>query len=301
MRVAALALLGSLAAAACRSSEARSSQANPDSTTLLARESRFQQKLAQPDSTPGQREEPVARWFLPPALAEISGLTLTDDGRLFAHNDETARVTELDFRRGSIVKEFFVGGPGMRSDFEAITTAHGHFYMLVSDGRIYEFKEGGEGERVEYTLHETKLGKECEFEGIAFDSVANALLLACKNVGTKKLKDFLVIYRWALSDSAAERLSTVTVPLAEIIGKHDWKELNPTDITVDPLSGNYVLVAAPQKAIFAITPAGQVVFSRELPGRHPQTEGVAISREGILIVSDEAIRLPAAITLYRWP
>ena len=50
--------------------------------------------------------ETAARVKLPKRLAEISGLALTDDGRLLAHDDEMAVVYELDQKDGSIVKWF---------------------------------------------------------------------------------------------------------------------------------------------------------------------------------------------------
>jgi hypothetical protein len=42
------------------------------------------------------------------------------------------------------------------------------------------------------------------------------------------------------------------------------------------------------------------VRSEEIPGEHRQPEGVAITRDGILLISDEANVKPAVITLYRW-
>jgi uncharacterized protein YjiK len=78
-------------------------------------------------------------------------------------------------------------------------------------------------------------------------------------------------------------------------------EFHPSDITLDPLTGNYIIISSLEKAILSITPAGQVVFARELQGEHDQAEAVAITRDSILIIGDEAARQPAAITLYRWP
>jgi hypothetical protein len=59
-------------------------------------------------------------------------------------------------------------------------------------------------------------------------------------------------------------------------------------------------VAAPQKALIVVTPSGGVVLSRPLGGRHPQAEGIAITRDGILIIADESVDAPATITLYGW-
>ncbi len=290
-----------LAGTGCRKSgEGTPDASKKDSAGLEVRVTRLNQALAEADSG-ASRGKPVARWLLPPELAEISGLTLTPDGRLFAHNDESARLTELDYRRGTVIKQFFIGKQGLKADFEGLAYAEDRFFLLSSDGMLYEFREGAEGERVNYTAHDTHLGKECEFEGVAYDSAASSLILSCKTVGIKKLKDRLVLYRYSLGDSGGTKLSELAVPFSEAIGKNGWKQLRPTDIAVDPLSGNYVLVAAQEKAILAITPAGAVVFSRPLGGRHPQSEGIAITRDGILIIGDEAIAAPATLTLYRWP
>lgn len=274
-----------------------------DSTRLEARLTRLTEALANADSGSVQ-SKPVARWLLPAKLAEISGLALTPDGRLFAHSDETTGITELDYRRGTIIKEFFVGPLGWRGDFEGLAYAEDRFFLLDSNGTLYEFREGAAGERVAYTAHDTHLGKECEFEGVAYDSTANALILACKNVGIKQYKDMLVLYRCDLANSNGTTISApteLTIPYSEAIGANGWKELSPSDITVDPFSGNYVLVAGPEKAFVVLTPAGEVVLSRTLGDRHPQAEGVAIARDGILIISDESVNADAAITLYNWP
>ena len=263
------------------------------------REARLAAALAAPDSG-AVAGAALARWVLPQDLAEISGLALMADARLFAHGDEQGRISEIDHRRGVLVKRFMIGPP-VQDDFEGITAVNDALFLLASDGKLYEFKEGGNNQRVPYTVHDTGLGRECEFEGLAFDPAINSLLLACKNVGRKRLRDFLVIYRWKLPGGTGPRLSQLTVPLARVIGPNRWKRLHPSDITVDPSSGNYVLIAAQEKALVAITPAGAPIFSRPLPKGLEQPEGVAITKDSILIVGDEAVGRPATVTLYRWP
>jgi uncharacterized protein YjiK len=109
-------------------------------------------------------------------------------------------------------------------------------------------------------------------------------------------------------------VSKVTVPVKRVIGSNGWDGLHPSDITIDPLNGNYVMIASREKALFEITPAGHVVFARPIPGEHAQPEGIAITRDSILIISDEksqgatakhkkrdAKDDAAVVTLYRWP
>jgi hypothetical protein len=285
-----------LAETGCRKGGDMGTAPEKDSAVLEARMDRLTRALA--DSGAAE-DKPIARWLLPHELKEISGLALTADGRLFAENDETARITEIDYRRGVITKEFFVGEKTLHGDFEGITCVGDRFFLMSSNGKLYEFREGAEGEHVDYTEYDTHLGKECEFEGVTYDSTTGAIILACKNVHMKKLGGEMVLYRYR-PDHPGGELSDITIPYAEAIGNNDWKELRPTDITVDPFTGNFVLVAGQEKALVTLTPDGAVVQSRPLGGKHPQCEGIAITRDHILILSDESTKAAATITLYRW-
>jgi hypothetical protein len=179
---------------------------------------------------------------------------------------------------------------------------------------LYAFREGVNGARVAYTVLDTRLGGECEFESLAFDRAINSLLLACKAVRAKSLRDSLVIFRWRLERGKGSPVSKLTVPFKRVIGSNGWDSLHPSDITIDPFNGNYVIIASREKALVEITPAGDLIFARPLPGEHAQPEGVAITRDSILIISDEKSKgasaqhehrssadQSAVLTLYRWP
>jgi uncharacterized protein YjiK len=294
-----------IAASACRPADA--AKGRGDSAELAKREARLERALAKRDSgatSDTDATKPVARWIMPVDLAELSGFGLLPDGRLLAHGDEHAKIYEIDYRRGTVVKEFTLGKPAVKGDFEAMATVGDRIYLLDSNGSLYEFQEGKNGERVEYSTHDTKLGKECEFEGLAYDPAINSLLLACKHVREKQFKKDVLIYRWPVEkDEQGEReLSRLTVPLSSIPQAVLRKgEFHPSDIAIDPITGNYIILASIEKALMSITPSGQVVFARELKGEHDQAEALAITKDSILIIGDEAAQKPAVITLYRWP
>jgi len=299
-------LLGCLVGTAACRTRTGAAMSRVDSTIVSRREARLAQALAAPDS--GNHRTAIAKWRLGKELQEISGLTLTDDGRLFAHGDEAARVFEIDYRTGRMVKNFGLGQTPVRGDFEAIASVGDSLYLMTSGGVLYQFKEGEHGSDVAYVSRDTGLKERCEFEGLTFDSRQDALLMLCKNVSSKgALKDSLVIYRLphnALRDSVPNDSSfaRITVPLEPIIGPNDWKGFHPSDIAVDPASGNYVIVSADERALVEITPAGQLVSARALGHALAHVEGVAITKDHILIMStegDEKVR--AAITLFRWP
>jgi uncharacterized protein YjiK len=294
-----------VAASACRPADA--AKGRGDSTELRRREARLERSLARRDSgatSDTDATKPVARWIMPVDLAELSGFALLPNGRLLAHGDEHAKIYEVDYRRGTVVKEFTLGKPAVKGDFEAIATVDDRLYLLDSNGTLYEFHEGKNGEHVEYSTHDTKLGKECEFEGLAYDPAITSLLLACKHVHEKRFKTDVLIYRWPVAkDEQGERkIAELAVPLSSIPKAVLKKgEFHPSDIAIDPITGNYVILSSLERAIVSITPAGQVVFARELPGEHDQAEALAITKDSILIIGDEAARKPAVITLYRWP
>jgi uncharacterized protein YjiK len=242
---------------------------------------------------------PLARWVLPAELKEISGLAVTASGQLLTHNDEQGRVFVIDPKRGMVTKQFMVGSGDLRGDFEAIAVRGDEIFMLLSNGTIYRFREGEDGQTVRYTTVDTKLGRECEFEGMAVSG--ETVLLSCKNVAKRGPKDQLVIYRWNLAGPSSQQPSMLTVPLASLTGPNGWKTLHPSDMAIDPVSKNYVIIASQEKALIEITPDGQVLRSGPLPEPSEQAEGVAILKDGILAISDEGNRSPATITLYRWP
>lgn len=242
----------------------------------------------------------LARWVLPLELKEISGLAVTARGSLLAHNDEQGRVFVIDPKRGVVTKQFMIGGGDLRGDFEGIAVRKSDIFMILSNGTIYRFREGRDGQSVKYTTVDTRLGRECEFEGIAIDR-NETVLLPCKNVAKRGPKDQLVIYRWDLKGPASQKPSMLTVPHARLIGPNGWKSLHPSDMTIDPVTGNYIIIASLEKALIEITPGGEVLRTGPLPEASEQAEGVAITGDRILVISDEGNRSVATITLYRWP
>jgi glucose/arabinose dehydrogenase len=296
MRTAFLVAAVALAAATCRG---QTGDGGPDSMEreMAAREARIADSLALPVSD-SSAWSPIAVWVLPAELAEISGLTTMPGGLLLAHEDEMGRVGVVDPRKGSLVRRFSLGSQ-VRDDFEGITLVGDTVYMATSNGVLYRFRAGDDGAEVPHETRDTNLGKECEFEGVAFDSASSSLVLACKNVRVKALEDQLLFYRVSVLDASAAPVP-LAIPLARAIGDNDWKSLHPSDITVDPATGHYIVIASQERAFLEITPAGEVVRSEPLPNRHRQPEGVAITRDGLLIVSDEARKGAASITLYRW-
>jgi uncharacterized protein YjiK len=282
--------------AACRETpQAKAAQIHEIEAT---RKQELTRRLALADANP-TKPVPVAEWIMPPELREISGLALTTRGTVLTHDDNIGRVYEIDPKTGILLKGFSLAG-GVRGDFEAITIAGSDVYLLRSNGKIYKFKEGADAAQVPYSMYDTGLGKECEFESMAYEADSSRLLLVCKKFLQKQAPKQLLIYRLPLPLGDRSAITAMQVAIKDVIGSNNWKNFHPSDINIDPITKNYVIVASREKGLVVITPDGEVVRSEPIPGEHRQPEGVAITPDSILLVSDEANVKPPAITLYRW-
>lgn len=275
---------------------------NPD--TLITRSPAEMQAVLQREislESYDLKVETAAHWKLPGHLKEISGLAMTMDNRLLAHDDEKGIIYEIDYRKGLIVKAFQladVANP-VTDDFEGIATVDDQVYLVTSSGRLYECSEGAAGESVLFNIYATGIGRDCEIEGLAYDASQRALLLMCKDARRVDLKEQLTIYRWSTDEKQLIKDAHTVIPIIEFSRHIKGKEFQPSGIERHPVSGNYFVVAARQKAIAEITPGGEVVAARQFPTQgHRQPEGITFAVDGTLIIADEGVGRKARLTFY---
>lgn len=245
--------------------------------------------------------EATKHWKLPGRLQEISGLAMTMDNRLLAHNDEKGVIYEIDYRKGLIVKAFQladIANP-VADDFEGIATVDDQVYLVTSSGRLYECSEGAGGESVLFNIYATGVGRDYEIEGLAYDANQRALLLMCKGARRADLKEQLILYHWSTDKKQLNADAHIVIPVIEFSRHIKGKKFQPSGIERHPVSGNYFVIAARQGAIAEITPEGQVVAAKQFPARrHRQTEGITFAADGTLIIADEGAGKKARLTLY---
>ena len=243
----------------------------------------------------------ATRWKLPGRLKEISGLAMTMDYRLLAHGDEKGVIYEIDYRNGLIVKAFQLADltAPVADDFEGIATVGDQIYLVTSSGRLYECSEGAAGESVLYNIYATGVGRDCEIEGLAYDANRRTLLLMCKGSRRADLREQLAIYHWSTDKKQLSEDAHTVIPVIEFSRHIGGKKFQPSGIERHPVSGNYFVVAARQRAIAEITPSGQVVAAKQFPAqRHRQAEGITFAADDTLIIADEGAGKKARLTLF---
>ena len=271
---------------------------------------------AAPMPVPGTQEvlpgEPALRSYelqdgqavshkLPGRLEEISGLAMTMDNRLLAHNDEEGIVFEIDWGDGSIRKAFQLSDTGrpVAGDFEGIAATRDRIYLVTSSGRIFESAEGGDGESVLYNIYTTGVGRDCEVEGLAHDETDRALLLMCKRARGSARKDELRIYRWSIDEKRLVQDAHISIPVTEYTQNLGVTQFQPSGLELHPASGNYFVVAARQRAIAEVEPTGRVLSARRVSAPwHRQMEGITFADDNTLIIADEGRGRKGRLTLY---
>ena len=245
------------------------------------------------------RKGAAAQARLPHSLREISDLSVSADGRVFAIGDERAVVYELDSRRGTVVKSFSLGAPAVRGDFEGLTIVDGRFFLITSAGRLYETREGENRAAMTYTAYDTGLGARCEIEGLVYEPADRSLIIACKRPYDPALRGFVTLFRWSIDRRGLATVPRISIPLADVIRGTEAQDFSASAVGREPSTGHYVAVAGPQRVIAEFTPAGTVVATRRLHRRiHQQPEGIAFLGDSAVLISDEGGAGRATLTLY---
>jgi len=234
---------------------------------------------------------------LPKQLNEISGLAVTGDNRLFAHNDEVGTVYEIDISAGKIINEFYLGKKKIKKDFEGIAVAKDSLFMVTSAGVIYKFSYSDHKKNVDYKKFNTFLSAKYNVEGLCYDKATNSLLIACKDYAGRDLAEYKAIYSFDLSKYKLQEQPRFLINLDSLKNKFNINNFSPTGIEVHPYSGNVFVLSSHEKTIVELSPNGLLLNAVKLKSKnHRQPEGIAFLSDWSLLISDEGKGEKAKVT-----
>jgi len=250
---------------------------------------------------------------LPKKLKELSGLTMTLDGRLFGHNDERADIYQIDQSTGSIIKSFSVGEKILKKDFEGIAIVDDLFYLVTSSGEIYEFSEGEDKSSVSYKKYKTKLTSKNDVEGLCYDPDTGSLLLACKGYPGKGYDGKRAVYSFFLSDKRLMKKPRFLISIEEVNKMTDSdlaqklgdffllteNKFAPSGIEKHPENDSFYILSSHGSMIIEISTKGKIIGKILLDKKHHnQPEGITFSKNRSLLIGDEGGNGKAKITTY---
>jgi uncharacterized protein YjiK len=232
---------------------------------------------------------------LPSSLREISGLAISPDGRLFAHNDEKGVIFEIDISAGTIVKKFSIG---LEDDFEGLAIAGTKFFLVNSSGVIYEFREGEPDETVKYVTYPTSLSASYDVEGLCYDPHTASLLLACKGYAGLRNTGFKAVYSFSLGTHHLAKEPRFLLSINELEQRLGGKPFRPSGIEYNHTTQSFFILDSELRSIAVVSPNGTLLDAVRLDrSSHPQPEGIAFDHKGNLIISDEGAKR-GTLTIY---
>lgn len=217
---------------------------------------------------------PARELNLEKKLEEISGLHFKEKRVLYAVQDEEGKIYEINVEDGSQSK---VVDFKKKGDYEGLSKVGEFFYILRSDGAIYQVDE--EGEVMIYPFYEDG---NFEFEGICADKTGEYLYLACKKHTKKKKDDDIWIYRFSLDAMAFDSEEALRISKKNIHPK-----FRASGIAMNE-KDNIYLVSSNTYCVVSMDLDGNILGKSDLsPLLYAQTEGICFGNNETLYLASE--------------
>lgn len=238
-------------------------------------------------------DHPTARYDLPKALREVSGLTFFRDNQLACVQDEDGDLFLFDLEKEKVTERLHFGPAG---DYEGVEYANGNFYVLRGDGLIFvirpgadTFRPGGvlfDGTRDVATLAPA-LPPGSNVEGLGYDPRTKRLLIALKET-PDEAKRYVYFYdfgrkiAWKGLVLSPQKLEQE----ANLKGKDAL--LKPSGVAVHPKTGEMYVLAAEGAKLLVLDRMGIIRSVARLdPKTFRQPEGLCFTPDGTLFIASE--------------
>ncbi len=243
---------------------------------------------------------PAARWLLPAALDEASGLVALSAATLLTHNDNDSTIWRL--RLGDDLDARPVSDPAtvIGGDFEGVTLAGNRLLALSSRGRVYRSSLSADGVPGPLAPIATGIDGRCNFEGIAA-ATESVVFLACKYPVDPR-PGSIRLYRLSYpgTDDAAPAVEVVEVDVAPLLDALGLARLRPSGLAWLEAGARLLVVAGKERVLLDVDlQTGTLIAWRRLSKRlHRQAEGVTRLPGGALAIVDEADGRVGTLTVY---
>jgi hypothetical protein len=260
-------------------------------------------------------ERPDIRLSLPIALKEISDVAVLSQTEVACVQDERGIVYVYDIKSKRITDEVRFAPKG---DYEGLAIVGSKFYVLRSDGLLYELSSLKQHPAVQ--THELHLPFN-ESEGLCSDARHDRLLIAPKSYErTGEGKDTRPIYAFDLrkNSPAAEPAFELSVREIRHFAKHhdmpvprrikrDGESMHtvlrfmPSAIAVHPVTGDVFILSSVDHVLVSCTQNGGITGYALLDASlFRQPEGIAFFPNGDMLIANEAAGKEPTLMLFRW-
>jgi hypothetical protein len=245
----------------------------------------------------------VKTWNMPNELREISGIALLDSTRVATIEDTRGTIFIYNLTDEKIEKQIQFGKQG---DYEGIAYAQGSYFVLRSDGYLFEVNEQGK------VLHEydLPLNDKDDTESLFYNAPNNRLLVGQKEGGKDVIKKGIFAFDLKTRqfnddpvysfDPNVSFCDSVPASNGEKKGGaskgNAGKIVKPSDIAIHPITHEIFVVDGPNQRVLVLSPEGTPLYFLKLDKTFEQAEGLMFSPSGDLFISTEGIRRPGNIS-----
>ncbi len=238
---------------------------------------------------PGYNEEVSVTKILPEKLDEISGLFYLPDGRMAAINDEEGEIFFLDYDKESEELESIVFGK--KNDYEEIVKVNDHFWVMESNGDLYQVSETGKVNKFQ-----TKEIKKTEFEAMYHDQPNNRLVLISKD--HKEADRVILAFAFDLGSLQYNGTPVYEISMRELHYqlKDNSAICKPSAAAIHPKTNKVFIIASVGKILLQCSLDGKVEKAFKInPVMFQQPEGITFAPNGDMFISNEAAEGKATI------
>jgi len=243
---------------------------------------------AKPTVPPGYSWHQARAVILEKGLNEISGLDYEKKLQAFISiNDEKGKVYIIDTTAFRIREEIKFGAKG---DYEECIVVNDRWYVLRSDGHLYEMTYDAAGVKdIEEFIYE---GKTTEFEAMYWDKARDRIVLIVKNAKKDHQEETTYGYAFDRSHKQFVAAPVFQVRWADIAaaGKIKINAFHPSAAAIHPVTGELYVLASIEKLLVVLdaqTLAVKGVYFLD-PKLCRQAEGLAFDPVGNMYISNEA-------------
>ncbi|MDT8373342.1 MAG: hypothetical protein RQ737_05120 [Bacteroidales bacterium] len=247
--------------------------------------------------------------ILPPVLLEISGITVIDSTSVACVQDENGIVFIFDLEKNELRDHFIFHYPG---DYEGIAGVAGSFYVLRSDGTLFETRPD---QSSDFTRQISSVGgPHADYEGLCYDKRNHRLLVVGKNNPKRDSRDeekhpvFGIDLR---SDTPAGEtvlefdLHTITIYAEENnvkVPDDDGEiSLRVSGIAIHPLTNMLFVISAANRMMYVFNEDGTVHYIEKLdPDMFIMPEGISFHENGDMLISNEGKTEAPTILLFKY-
>jgi hypothetical protein len=242
---------------------------------------------------------PIQRFILPDRLKEVSGVTIIDSSTVAFIQDENGIIFIYDLRENRIKNQIVFGDNG---DYEDLTFVNNTFYVLRSDGSLFEIS-GIMSKSFKVNRYITGVPSD-DNEGLCYDSANGRLLIGCKgDIKKDKFKNKRAVFAF---DIKTKKLIPEPVYLFDpesinrqvnekagsLNGKKDKKikyGIRPSAICIHPKTGKLFMLSATDYILLLVNQSGTIENIAELDKDiFLQAEGISFYPDGDMLITNEA-------------